>query len=83
MGQSLGNLIKFLDPILYKEYSLERFKEGKIRKEPSDFDFTPSKQLRKKTTHEKSLIDTGLIQDQRPMAMRGSSSHHGGRKIEA
>ena len=55
MGQSLGNLIKFLDPVMYKEYSLERFKEGKIRKEPSDFDFTPSKQLRKKTTHEKTL----------------------------
>ena len=29
MGQSLGNLIKFLDPIMYKEYALERFKDGK------------------------------------------------------
>ena len=29
MGQSLGNLIKFLDPNLYKEYIFERFKDGK------------------------------------------------------
>ena len=29
MGQSLGNLIKFLDPTMYKEYIFERFKDGK------------------------------------------------------
>ena len=33
MGQSLGNLIKFLDPVMYKEYALERFKDGKRDKD--------------------------------------------------
>ena len=30
MGQSLGNLIKFLGPNLYKEYVFERYKDGKF-----------------------------------------------------
>ena len=42
MGQSLGNLIKFLDPTMYKEYALERFKDGKTDSKP-EFDFKPSK----------------------------------------
>ena len=29
VGQTLGNLIKFLDPTMYKEYVFERFKDGK------------------------------------------------------
>ena len=31
MGQSLGNLIKFLDPTMHKEYIFERFKDGKTQ----------------------------------------------------
>ena len=45
MGQSLGNLIKFLDTNLYKEYIFERFKDGK----PTDkleFDFKTIKILK-------------------------------------
>ena len=55
VGQSLGNLIKFLDPNLYKEYIFERFKDGKPSKDKPEFDFTPSKELKTKTADEKSL----------------------------
>ena len=55
MGQSLGNLIKFLDPNLYKEYIFERFKNGKPTKDKPEFDFTPSKELKTKTADEKLL----------------------------
>jgi len=39
VGQSLGNLIKHLDPNLYKEYIFERFKDGKPTKDKPEFDF--------------------------------------------
>jgi len=55
IGQSLGNLIKFLDPVTHKEYIFERFKEGKPQEEKPEFDFTPSKILKKKTAYEKIL----------------------------
>ena len=55
VGQSLGNLIKFLDPNLYKEYIFERFKDGKPTKDKPEFDFTPSKILKTKTADEKLL----------------------------
>ena len=55
MGQSLGNLIKFLDPNLYKEYIFERFKDGKPTKDKPEFDFTPSKELKIKSANEKLL----------------------------
>jgi len=55
IGQSLGNLIKFLDPSMHKEYTFERFKEGKPQKEKLDFDFTPSKLLKTKTYADKAL----------------------------
>ena len=45
MGQSLGNLIKFLDPNLYKEYIFERFKDGKTQEEKPEYDFKQSKIL--------------------------------------
>ena len=54
VGQSLGNLIKFLDPVMYKEYALERFKDGKTDTKP-EFDFTPSKLLKTKTFYDKAL----------------------------
>ena len=54
MGQSLGNLIKFLDPTMYKEYALERFKDGKTDTKP-EFDFKPSKLLKTKTFYDKTL----------------------------
>ena len=54
IGQSLGNLIKFLDPVMYKEYCFERFKDGKTDTKP-EFDFTPSKLLKKNTAHERTL----------------------------
>ena len=54
MGQSLGNLIKFLDPVMYKEYALERFKDGKRDSEP-EFDFKPSKIIQSKTFTDKTL----------------------------
>ena len=55
VGQSLGNLIKFLDPNLYKEYIFERFKDGKPTKDKPEFDFTPSKELKIKSANEKLL----------------------------
>ena len=55
MGQTLGNLIKFLDPTMHKEYVFERFKDGKVQEEKPEFDFTPSKILKKKTAHERTL----------------------------
>ena len=54
MGQSLSNLIKFLDPTLHKEYCFERFKDGKRDSKP-EFDFTPSKLLKTKTFADKAL----------------------------
>jgi len=47
MGQTLGNLIKFLDPTMHKEYVFERFKDGKVQEDKAEFDFTPSKTLKK------------------------------------
>ena len=55
VGQSLGNLIKHLDPNLYKEYIFERFKDGKPTKDKPEFDFTPSKELKTRTADEKYL----------------------------
>ena len=55
VGQTLGNLIKFLDPTMYKEYVFERFKDGKVESEKPEFDFTPSKILKSKTANEKQL----------------------------
>ena len=55
MGQTLGNLIKFLDPTMHKEYVFERFKEGKVQEEKPEFDFTPSKVLKKKTAYDRIL----------------------------
>jgi len=50
MGQTLGNLIKHLDPSMHKEYLFERFKEGKVvaKKDEPEFDFTPSRLLKSK-----------------------------------
>ena len=50
VGQTLGNLIKFVDPSMHKEYIFERFKEGKVvaKKEEPEFDFTPSRLLKTK-----------------------------------
>ncbi len=50
VGQTLGNLIKFVDPTMHKEYIFERFKEGKVvaKKEEPEFDFTPSRLLKSK-----------------------------------
>jgi len=55
VGQTLGNLIKFLDPTMYKEYVFERFKDGRVESEKPEFDFTPSKILKSKTANEKEL----------------------------
>ena len=55
MGQSLGNLIKFLDPNLYKEYIFERFKDGKPTADKPEFDFKPSKILKSKNRYDKAL----------------------------
>ena len=55
VGQTLGNLIKFLDPTMYKEYVFERFKVGKVESDKPEFDFTPSKLLKTKTANEKQL----------------------------
>jgi len=55
MGQTLGNLIKFLDPTMHKEYIFERFKDGKVQEEKPEFDFTPSKTLKSKTAYERIL----------------------------
>ena len=55
MGQSLGNLIKFLDPIMHKEYIFERFKDGKVSEDKTEFDFTPSKELKTKSAYERHL----------------------------
>ena len=42
VGQTLGNLIKFLDPNKHKEYVLEKYKSVRIKEEP-EYDFTPTK----------------------------------------
>ena len=55
MGQTLGNLIKHLDPNMHKEFVFERFKQGKTQEEKPEFDFTPSKILQKKTRYDKIL----------------------------
>ena len=54
IGQSLGNLIKFLDPNMHKEYVLEKYKSGRLKEEP-EFDFTPSKTLASTTHYDKTL----------------------------
>ena len=55
MGQSLGNLIKFIDPLLHKEYIFERFKDGRVSEEKTELDFTPSKELKIKDRVERQL----------------------------
>ena len=55
VGQSLGNFIKFMDPLLHKEYVFERFKDGKDVTVKSELDFTPSKVLKKKNRYDKAL----------------------------
>ena len=55
VGQTLSNLIKFMDPLLHKEYIFERFKDGKPMKDKPEFDFTPSKELKTRTADEKYL----------------------------
>ena len=55
MGQTLGNLIKHLDPNMHKEYIFERFKGGKIQEEKPQFDFTPSKVIQKKSRYDNLL----------------------------
>ena len=54
IGQSLGNLIKFLDPNMHKEYVLEKYKSGRLKEEP-EFDFTPSKILASTNHYDKTL----------------------------
>ena len=53
MGQSVGNLIKDIDPSLYKQYVMERYKAGETgqrkTKQPS-FHFEAPKLKPKKTT---------------------------------
>ena len=41
-GTTLGKLIEFVDPQLYKEYVIEKYKSGNVSKEP-EFNFTPVK----------------------------------------
>jgi len=60
VGQSLGNFIKFMDPLLHKEYVFERFKDGKDVTVKSELDFTPSKVLKKKTYAEFTRYDRAL-----------------------
>jgi len=60
VGQSLGNLIKFMDPLLHKEYIFERFKDGKDVSTKPEFDFTPSKVLKKKPYAEFTRYDRAL-----------------------
>ena len=55
IGQSLGNLIKFLDPNMHKEYVLEKYKSGSDRVKEPEFDFTPSKELKKRNHYEITL----------------------------
>jgi len=55
VGQTLGNLIKFLDPNMHKEYIFERFKQGKTHEEKPEFDFTPSKELKSRNRYDKAL----------------------------
>ena len=55
VGQSLGNFIKFMDPLLHKEYIFEKFKDGKDVKVKPEFDFTPTKVLKKKNRYDKAL----------------------------
>jgi len=60
VGQSLGNFIKFMDPLLHKEYVFERFKDGKDVTVKPEFDFTPSKTLKKKPYAEFTRYDRAL-----------------------
>ena len=64
VGQSLGNLIKFMDPLLHKEYIFERFKDGKTvaKKEEPEFDFTPSRLLKNKPYAEFTRYDKAFMQ---------------------
>ena len=55
VGQTLGNLIKHLDPSMHKEYVFDRFKDGKTQEEKPEFDFTPSKTIEKKNRYDKLL----------------------------
>ena len=64
VGQTLGNLIKHLDPSMHKEYIFERFKDGKVvaKKDTPEFDFKPSKLLEKKPFAEFTRYDRALRQ---------------------
>jgi hypothetical protein len=43
MGQSLGNLIKYVDPQLYKDYLFEKYKKSSNTTPEPDFNFKPVK----------------------------------------
>lgn len=45
MGQNLLNFLKFLDPKLYEEYLLDRYKDNRPATPKPDFDFKPTKFL--------------------------------------
>ena len=52
MGQSVGNLIKDIDPALHKRYVMERYKAGETgqrKTKPPEFKFEPPKFKPKKT----------------------------------
>ena len=42
MGQNLANFIKFIDPSMYSEYLLERYKKGAPATPKPQFDFKPA-----------------------------------------
>tara|TARA_Y100001937_G_C7088638_1_gene316606 strand:- start:5 stop:1003 length:999 start_codon:yes stop_codon:yes gene_type:complete len=52
MGQNLLNFIKFLDPKIYEEYLLDRYKSSRPATPKPDFDFKPKKFLNT------SILDT-------------------------
>ena len=61
VGQSVGNLIKDLDPFLHKQYIMERYRAGETGKRKSkapDFKFETPKFKPKKTTIELPSIES-------------------------
>ena len=61
VGQSVGNLIKDLDPFLHKQYIMERYKAGETGKRKSkapEFKFETPKFKPKKTTIDLSSIES-------------------------
>ena len=65
VGTNLAKVIQYIDRDLYKEYVLEKYKEGKTNTEPKEFNFETPK-FKKKDPHLEDLISINKLNTSHP-----------------